>query len=391
MPLNMEKDSASNPNLDPLELTKQLIKLDSRNPPGNTIKVAEFLEEMFASYPTKVLEREEGKPNLVVEISRGKPELMLTSHMDTVPSKDSLLNPVIVDGKLYGRGACDAKGCIASIVHAVSAIEVDCGLKLSFTSDEEVGGVNGLGLVFERVKSDYVIISEPYGSDRIGVIQGAVVSADITIRGNMGHTATLDAREGAVYKACEYIRRVMDEFTKLNDDFSELEERFRKIGLELEFRGVSDAVFNPAIIEGGVKRNVIAPECLIKCDIRFAPWISQEEVRKALGNAEFKINGVLKPYGIFFDEVEVQKDMEILDILIEAIRAKGMNPKGVCSIGVGDTRHVRKHGIPAFYYGPKGNGLHGEDEFVLIEELYRSSEVLRVVVERFNERFGGKG
>jgi succinyl-diaminopimelate desuccinylase len=391
MPLNREKDPTSNSDLDPLELTKQLIKLDSRNPPGNTSKVAEFLEKVFASYPTKVLEKEEGKPNLIVEISRGKPELMLTSHMDTVPSKDSMLNPVVVDGKLYGRGACDAKGCIASVMHAVSAVEVECGLKLAFTSDEEVGGVNGLGFVFEKVRSDYVIISEPYGSDRIGVIQGAVVSADITIRGKMGHTATLDAREGAVYRACEYIRKVMDEFAKLNPDISEFEEKFRKIGLELEFRGVKQAVFNPAIIKGGVKRNVIAPECLIQCDIRFAPWVPQDEIRKALGEAEFKINGVLKPYGIFFDEVEVQRDMEILEILIEAIKAKSMHPKGVCSIGVGDTRHVRRHGIPAFYYGPKGNGLHGEDEYVLIGELYKSSEVLRAVIEKFNERFGGRG
>ncbi|MBO8182282.1 MAG: M20/M25/M40 family metallo-hydrolase [Archaeoglobus sp.] len=393
LPSANEKKSESS--LDPLELTKQLIKLDSRNPPGNTTRVAEFLEDLFSNYPTRILEKEEGKPNLIVEISKGKPELMLTSHMDTVPAKDSLLNPIIVDGKLYGRGACDAKGCIASIASAVLSDsdhldQFDHGLKLAFTSDEEVGGVSGLGFVFEHMKSDYVLISEPFGSDRIGVLQAAVVSADLTIRGNSGHTATLDAREGAIYKASEYIIRVMDEFSKLNSDYSDFRKKFEEIGLELEFRGIGHAVFNPAIIRGGVKRNVVAPECKIQADIRFAPWIPQERIREALaGDVEFKINGVLKPYGLFSDEVDVEKDLEFLQILISAIEEKGMKPKGVCSIGVGDTRHVRKHRIPAFYYGPEGHGLHGEDEHVIIEDLYRCSEVFRTVIREFGRKFGG--
>jgi len=382
---------------DPLDLTKQLIKLDSRNPPGNTSKVAEFLEGLFSSYATRILEKEEGKPNLIVEISRGRPELM--SHMDTVPSKDSLLNPVVVDGKLYGRGACDAKGCIASIVHAVlgegrggkdrNDREFSCGLKLAFTSDEEIGGVNGLGFVFDRMKSDYVLIGEPFGSERIGVLQSAVVSADITVKGSSGHTATLDAREGAIYKASEYILRVMDGFSKLNSDYSDFKRRFEEIGLELEFRGVNHAVFNPAVIKGGVKRNVVAPECKLQCDIRFAPWIPQEKIREVLaGDVEFRIDGVLKPYGLFSDGVDPERDIEFLKVLMEAIRGKGMKPKGVCSIGVGDTRHVRKHGIPAFYYGPKGHGLHGEDEYVIIEELYVCSDIYRTVVEGFDRKFG---
>jgi|Deesub1362A_J573_1020465.scaffolds.fasta_scaffold00028_90 succinyl-diaminopimelate desuccinylase len=387
---NIEPSNRSNP--DPLELTKELIKIDSRNPPGITTDVAEFLEGIFSSYKTRIIEKEEGKPNLIIEINKGKPELLLTSHMDTVPAKDALLNPVIVDGKLYGRGACDAKGCIASIIHAsLTSSTLECGLKLAFTSDEEVGGINGLGFVFERMKSDYVIIGEPFGADRIGVLQAAVVSADITVKGNSGHTATLDAREGAIYKASEYIIKVIEEFSNLKSDYSAFAEKFRRIGLELEFRGINHAVFNPAIIKGGIKRNVVAPECQIQCDIRFAPWIEQEKIREILtGDVDFKINGVLKPYGLFVDEVEVERDLEILEILIESVRSQGMRPCAVCSIGVGDTRHVRKHGVPAFYYGPKGHGLHGEEEYVMIRELYKSSNVLKEVIRKFDEKFGNE-
>jgi len=390
----LSRGLASSSNPDPLELTRALIKIDSRNPPGITAGVAEFIEEIFSSYKTKLIEKVEGKPNLIVEINKGKPELMLTSHMDTVPAKDALLNPVVVDGKLYGRGACDAKGCIASIVHAsLSSIDLspECGLKLAFTSDEEVGGVNGLGFVFDKLKSDYVIIGEPFGTDRIGVLQAAVVSADIVVRGNSGHTATQDAKGGAIYKASKYIIRVVEEISSLSGDYKEytaFAEKFKEIGLELEFRGVNHAVFNPAIIKGGIKRNVVAPECKIECDIRFAPWIPQEKIREILAeDVDFKINGVLKPYGLFVDDVEVEKDLQLLQLLLESIKSKGLKPYGVCSIGVGDTRHVRKHKIPAFYYGPKGHGLHGDNEYVIIEELYTCSEVLKEVVRRFDKKF----
>ncbi len=384
-----KSNSPSNP--DPLELTKDLIKIDSRNPPGLTTDVVEFLESIFSSYKTKIIEKVEGKPNLIVEIGKGKPELMLTSHMDTVPAKEALLNPAVVDGKLYGRGACDAKGCIASIVHASLSLtsSPECGLKLAFTSDEEVGGVNGLGFVFNRLKADYVIIGEPFGADRIGVLQAAVISADIIVRGNSGHTATQDVKEGAIYKASRYIIRVVEDISSLSGDYKAFSDRLEEIGLKLEFRGANHAVFNPALIKGGVKRNVIAPECEIQCDIRFAPWIPQEKIREILaGEVDFKINGVLKPYGLFVDEVDVKRDLQLLKLLMDSIISKGLKPHGVCSIGVGDTRHVRKHKIPAFYYGPKGHGLHGDNEYVIIEELYTCSDVLKEIIRRFDEKFG---
>ncbi len=384
-----KSNSPSNP--DPLELTKDLIKIDSRNPPGLTTDIVEFLESIFSSYKTKIIEKVEGKPNLIVEISKGKPELMLTSHMDTVPAKEALLNPVVVDGKLYGRGACDAKGCIASIVNASLSLTSppECGLKLAFTSDEEIGGVNGLGFVFDRMKSDYVIIGEPFGADRIGVLQAGVVSADIVVRGNSGHTATQDVRGGAIYKASEYIVRVVKDVSSLSGDYKAYHKRFKEIGLELEFRGTNHAVFNPALIKGGVKRNVVAPKCEIQCDVRFAPWIPHERIREVLaGDVEFKINGVLKPYGLFIDDVDLERDVQFLQLLINSIESKGLKAHGVCSIGVGDTRHVRKHGIPAFYYGPKGYGLHGDNEYVIIDELYTTSDVLREIIRRFNGMFG---
>ncbi|MEM0023033.1 MAG: M20/M25/M40 family metallo-hydrolase, partial [Archaeoglobaceae archaeon] len=70
-------------------------------------------------------------------------------------------------------------------------------------------------------------------------------------------------------------------------------------------------------------------------------------------------------------------------IMFEAIRGENLSPKAVFSLGVGDSRHVRKFGIPAFYIGPGGGNLHSEDEFVFISELRLATKIYRSIIEKF--------
>ena len=381
--------------IDVVEITKELVKIDTRNPPGETTRAVEFLEELFSSFETRVYEKVEGKPSLVVEIKAGSPQIMLTSHLDTVPAPDELLNPVMADGKLYGRGACDAKGCVAAMVVAAfeyldrierierSEIPENAGLKLAFTSDEEIGGVNGLGHVFRHERSDFVIIGEPLGMGYVGALQACVVSADLTVKGESGHTATKDAREGAIYRAAEYIISKVEEFSRLKGSYSDIREKFSRIGYDFEIRGVSQAVFNPSGISGGTKRNVVADSCRIEADIRFAPWISREEVRRVLRNdgVEIKVNGVLEPYGVFMDEVDEKDDLKLLNAIRRVYERRGVAAVAVFSLGVGDTRHVRKYGIPAVYLGPGGGELHGKNEYVSLDELKEFPSVYVEVID----------
>lgn len=367
---------------DPLNITKDLIKIDTRNPPGTTEKAVEYLQSLFSSFKTKVYKKNSEKPNLVVEISKGKPVLMLTSHLDTVPCEDKLLNPIIVNGKLYGRGACDAKGCVAAICYAALSANPSVGLKLAFTADEEVGGVNGLGYVFPIEKADYVIIGEPTGMDRIGVMQAMVISLDLIIKGESGHTASHDVKKGAIYKASKYIIEIVDTFSTLRGEYNKFKRFFEDMGMDFVIKG--HAVFNPAIIKGGIKRNVIANRCEINADIRISPWIDAKKVRKMLNylDLDVKVNGILKPYGMLVDDVDREKDLRLLNLLKSAVIKKS-KPKAVCSLGVGDSRYVRKYGVPALYYGPGGDStLHSDNEYVKIDELYGVAEICKEIIEK---------
>ncbi|MDI9646113.1 MAG: M20 family metallopeptidase [Archaeoglobales archaeon] len=372
-----------------VELLKELVKLDTRNPPGKTSEIAEYIAKIFSSYNCRFYEKVDGKTNLVIEINKGKPTLMLNSHLDTVPAEDILLNPIIVNGKLYGRGSCDAKASVAAMISAALKVQPECGLKVVFTADEEVGGANGLGYVFQRDSADAVVIGEPTGLNCIGVLQAAVISLDIDFRGKSGHSAFQNSEYGAIFKAAKYITEKVKEFERLRGDYTHYKEFFASLGFEFSLKSW-EAVFNPAIIQGGIKRNVVAESCKIKADIRFAPWLSSEGIKlslKRFDDIEYRFEGFLPPYGVKYDNVKIEDDIKMLKLLGSVVRSFSLTPKALFSLGVGDTRHVRKHGVPAFYYGPSGGNMHAENEFVRIDELKKFVDAYINIINKFPEFF----
>ncbi len=366
--------------MDPVEVLKNLIEIDTRNPPGNTESAVEYIESLFSTHNVRVIGRE-GKLNVLVEISRGKPELLFTSHLDTVPCDDSMLTPRVSDGRVFGRGSCDAKGCVAAMISALHDIESERGITLAFTADEEVGGKLGLGVVMDHVSPDFVIVGEPFGSDRIGVAQASVIALKLIVHGKSGHTATANVKEGAVYRASEMIIDAVDRFSKITGSRDEYFSKIRELGLDVEFRGNGDAVFNPSVIRAGMKRNVVPDVCEIDADIRVAPWVDLSEVRSIVRyeGVDVFITGYLRPFGFALDGVKPEKDVELIDLISRAIESEGMRPKAVVSLGVGDIRHVRVRSIPAFYYGPGGENLHSSNEFVYIDELEKAVRVYRKI------------
>ncbi len=367
--------------MDSLQILKNLIEIDTRNPPGNTENAVEYLEGLFSSYRTRVV-GEDGKLNLIVDISKGNPHFLFTSHLDTVPCDESMLTPRIEDGRVYGRGSCDAKGCVAAIVSAFHGFESEAGIKLAFTADEEIGGRLGLGRVMNHVNPDYVIVGEPFGCDRIGVAQATVVSLNLIVHGRSGHTAIADIKEGAVYRASKLITELVDKFEGMRGRRDEYLSRLESLGLEVEYRGNGDAVFNPSIVRAGIKRNVVPERCVVEADVRFAPWIDVDSVRENfhLDNVDVFITGFLRSFGFSLDSVPYERDRKLIEIMAKAIKQEGVSPKAVVTLGVGDIRHVRNRGIPAFYLGPGGDGLHSDGEFVYIDEIYSTVRIYRNIV-----------
>src|SRR5581483_5061571 len=101
-------------------LTRDLIDIESIT--GNEKHVALYLKDYLAAMGAEVSleDAEPDRPNVFARW--GRPEVVLTTHLDTVPP----FIPSREDDRfIYGRGACDAKGIIAAQVEAVSQLQAE--------------------------------------------------------------------------------------------------------------------------------------------------------------------------------------------------------------------------------------------------------------------------
>ena len=199
---------------DLIELTQQLIRMPTINPPGeNYREICEFLSARLAAsgFDTKLL-RAEGTPgdsdkyprwNLIARREGRHPGdcIHFNSHTDVVEvgqgwTQDPFAG-ALDEGRIYGRGSCDMKGGLAaSIIAAEAFFEVcpdyDGAIEVSGTADEETGGYGGVAHLaelgyFSPDRVQHVIIPEPLQKNRICLGHRGVWWAEIETKGEIAH------------------------------------------------------------------------------------------------------------------------------------------------------------------------------------------------------------
>lgn len=88
-------------------------------------------------------------------------ELILCGHVDVVDAKDRQFTAKVRNQKLYGRGAIDMKGPTAVLLYLIRNYQkTDKSFSVLLSSDEEVGGENGVKYVLTQIKPKFAIIAE---------------------------------------------------------------------------------------------------------------------------------------------------------------------------------------------------------------------------------------
>jgi acetylornithine deacetylase len=163
----------------------------------------------------------EDRPNLVATRpgDPDAPTLMLQGHIDTVPVEDPSLwttNPAgeLKDGRIYGRGAADMKGGVASFIKALDALDAigvrpKGTVKLATTVGEEDGGLGALSLVLRGHRADGIVITEPT-QNRLVVAQGGSLVFRITITGRGAHGAQRNDGVSAFEKFIPIFQDLLD-------------------------------------------------------------------------------------------------------------------------------------------------------------------------------------
>ncbi|MBW2970648.1 M20/M25/M40 family metallo-hydrolase, partial [Candidatus Woesearchaeota archaeon] len=139
-----------------VEITKQLIefKTTSENP-EELKKCIDFIEDYFKDMELFVHRfNSKKKPSVAVTLQDTKnPELFLAAHCDVVPADDSEFVPEEKDGRLYGRGAIDNKASVAICMRLMkyySQQNNKPNIGVMFTTDEEIGGKEGVNLLLNN-------------------------------------------------------------------------------------------------------------------------------------------------------------------------------------------------------------------------------------------------
>jgi acetylornithine deacetylase len=254
--------------LDPLDLTRRLVDIESLT--YNEGAVGEYLDTLlqergFAVERTQVAQPPQSRysgPRFNLYASYGAPpEVVLSTHMDTVPpfissSEDDLF--------LYGRGACDAKGIIAAQLAAVERLrEAGVAAGLLFVVGEERDSAGAREANLHPKGSRFLINGEPT-DNRLALASKGALRAEVRARGTMAHSAYPELGDSAVHKLVRALDRILD--------------------LELpHVDGIGPSTLNIGIIEGGRAPNVIADAASAAVLVRLVG--PSQETRQAIEQA----------------------------------------------------------------------------------------------------------
>lgn len=217
-----------------VELTQQLVRFETVNPPGNEGQCIGYLQGLLdeAGLETTVVGRTEERPNLIARIpGRGQaPAFLMHGHVDVVPTEGQTWDHdpfagEIVDGVLWGRGTLDMKGGLAMMAHALlqvwrSSFEPAGDLVFAAFSDQECGSSAGAKYVIEHHPSlldgvrysigefgGFSFTSSGRRFYPIGVSEKRWCTLRLRTRGRGGH-ASVPVRGGAMAELGSALRRL---------------------------------------------------------------------------------------------------------------------------------------------------------------------------------------
>ena len=373
-----------------VKLLKDLVSIDSVNStlvPGaaGEAEISDYIEDWMKSLglETTRYDVEPGRPN-VVGVFRGKgggKDLMLNGHTDTV-GVDYMdidpFDPVVKDGKLYGRGSFDMKGGLAASMAAVKSL-VDSGERLkgdvvlAAVCDEEYASI-GTERLMEEVSVDAAIIGE-FTGENIQVAHKGFAWIDLETRGLAAH--------GSKYQVG------IDAIAKMGYVLIGL-EALQKILEETEHPLVGPASVHASIIEGGRELSTYPDRCKLQIERRLIPGEDEEDVDQELRDMLASISEgdpkFAASYEITFYRapIEVDRDEEICQILKEGtVELTGRTPEWIGGSGWMDTQIIWSKGIPAVAHGPYGEGAHAKEEWVDLDSVYRVAQVHEYAIRKF--------
>ncbi|ACX51365.1 acetylornithine deacetylase or succinyl-diaminopimelate desuccinylase [Ammonifex degensii KC4] len=396
-----------------VETLVELIRIPALSPDNGgegELRKAEKLEEIIRRWPFDRIERYDApdpralngiRPNLLAYYygERGKesPRLWILTHLDVVPPGDlekwtetSPFNPLVKEGKVYGRGSEDNGQSLVASLYAVKAL-MNLGLRpkrtfvLAFVSDEETGNRYGIEWLIKNHpelfhREDLVLV--PDGGDREGIFieiaEKSLLWLKIRVEGKQVHGSTPHKGFNAFRVALDYASS-LDRL--LHEKYADKDELFELPVSSFEptmGKSLSDA---PNIIPGEVE---IVFDCRVLPRYRLDDILREaEELARQIEARHRKEIGekVLPRIKLeVLQRVEspaTLADSQIVKLLRRAIKELRGKEAKVGGIGGGTfAAYFRRLGIPAAVWGTFDELAHQPNEYARIDNLVEDAKVM---------------
>ncbi len=372
-----------------LDWTTRLLRIDTTSRESNLPLIEVVVDELRAHGVEPVLVHDESgaKANLLATFPAADGTttggIVLSGHTDVVPvdgqdwSSEPFV-PEIRDGRLYGRGTCDMKGFIGSVLTKVPEL-VSTPLRepvhLALSYDEEVGCVGAISLVDEIVRRDLrpraCIVGEPT-SMRVITGHKSLTMIRVAFHGVAAHSSRTPFGVNAIEYAAQlirYVRCVADEFRT-----------------EGPFDENHDVPFTTATVnqvEGGIAVNTVPAECVLTFEFRAIGSVDVDatiesfyaEVRRIERSMreENPDASVEVSIGAQAPGLDTAPDEDVID-LVARLGGEASAEKVAYGTEAGLFQRV---GIPTVVCGPGDIAqAHAPDEFVELDQLRRCDDLL---------------
>jgi len=373
-----------------LTLLQDLIRIDSVNPSlvaggkGETV-IARHVGAYLLGLGLEVLYQEvqPGRLN-VIGILRGRgggKSVILNGHTDTVGMSDMKippLEPTFQDGKVSGRGSLDMKGGVAAAIGAVKAlVEAKIPLKgdviLACVADEEYASIGTEDLI-TQYKADAAIVCEPSCLE-IGVAHKGYAWASIEVLGRAAHGSKPEQGIDAIVKAGKVLVGLETLGEKL---------RSKKHAL------LGSPSLHASLIQGGTELSTYPDYCRIDLERRTIAGEDratvEQELNELLEDVQAHDPQLKTKLAVFFyrPHFEVSRTEPIVATLARvSARIQKAEPRYCAFSGWLDSSILSTAGIPTVIFGPAGEGLHADTEYVEFESVVTTAEILAHTLVEF--------
>lgn len=360
-----------------VKVLRQLVSVNTCNPPGNEFKAVKIIEKEFKKQKIffKKYEKKKGRTNIVGEIGKGKPVICFAAHLDTVPpGKNWKYNPfslTVTKKKLFGRGVEDNKGAMASLLLAAKKLKkiekkLSGKVLIAGFADEEKGSELGAKFLLEKglLKADFAVIPDigmPMNVYSAG--EKALLHLKIICKGKQAHGSTPEKGVNAVL-ACS--------MTAL---------KLSKIGFGKPGKGFSGNTVNIGAITGGNAPNMIPGKSELLVDIRFSGKTTKSQIikkiKKECREIEKKTKAKLSVKILHFSPCYKLKKNQFIELFEKTVKQiSGRKPRQITLNGTTIAKDFNLHKIPAVGFGIGNRQAHKSNEYIETKKLLDYSEFI---------------